>query len=79
MQLTGRELAVLMILASQPDRVATREQIYREVWGGPMPRRDRAVDVYVRRLREKLRALIPETTFIHTHFGIGYRFWPQFD
>ncbi|MFY9487891.1 MAG: response regulator transcription factor [Solirubrobacterales bacterium] len=76
-QLTGRELDVLMILAEQPDRVVTRDSIYRQVWGGQMPYRDRAVDVYVRRVREKLRSLTPEVVYIHTHFGIGYRFWPQ--
>jgi DNA-binding response OmpR family regulator len=76
-QLTGRELDVLMKLIEHPDRVVTRDAIYSHVWGGQMPYRDRAVDVYVRRVREKLRALAPESVFIHTHFGIGYRFWPQ--
>jgi DNA-binding response OmpR family regulator len=76
-QLTGRELDVLMTLIEQPDRVVTRDAIYANVWGGDMPYRDRAVDVYVRRVREKLRTLAPELGYIHTHFGIGYRFWPQ--
>lgn len=67
----------MLILLEQPDRVVTREAIYGEVWGGPMPYRDRAVDVYVRRVREKLRSISPETVYIHTHFGIGYRFWPE--
>lgn len=75
-QLTGRELDVLLIFVAQPDRVITRESIYGQVWGGRMPYRDRAVDVYVRRVREKLRTLTPDVTYIHTHFGIGYRFWP---
>lgn len=76
-QLTARELEVLLVLVEQPDRVVTRESIYAEVWGGRMPYRDRAADVYVRRVREKLRKLTPELTYIHTHFGIGYRFWPE--
>jgi DNA-binding response OmpR family regulator len=76
-QLTGRELDVLLTLIEQPDRVVTRDAIYANVWGGDMPYRDRAVDVYVRRVREKLRILAPELLYIHTHFGIGYRFWPQ--
>lgn len=76
-QLTGRELDVLTVLASNPDRVVTRDTIYAEVWGGHMPYRDRAADVYVRRVREKLRAVAPDLTYIHTHFGIGYRFWPE--
>lgn len=76
-QLTRRELDVLLILVEAPDRVVTRDTIYAEVWGGPMPYRDRAADVYVRRVREKLRSLAPDLTYIHTHFGIGYRFWPE--
>ena len=35
--------------------------------------RDRSVDVYVRKLRVKLDAALPGWTFIHTHFGFGYR------
>lgn len=76
-QLTGRELEVLLVLAGSPDRVLTRDAIYAEIWGGPMPYRDRAADVYVRRVREKLAAIAPGVTYIHTHFGIGYRFWPE--
>lgn len=74
-QLTARELEVLLVLVGQPDRVITREMIYADVWGGDMPYRDRAADVYVRRVREKLRQLAPDYVYIHTHFGIGYRFW----
>lgn len=76
-QLTGRELDVLVILMNSPDRVVTREAIYDQVWGGRMPHRDRAVDVYIRRVREKLRRISPAVTYIHTHFGIGYRFLPE--
>jgi DNA-binding response OmpR family regulator len=76
-QLTGRELDVLKVLVDHPDRVVTRDTIYAEVWGGHMPYRDRAADVYVRRVREKLRKLAPDLIYIHTHFGIGYRFWPE--
>jgi DNA-binding winged helix-turn-helix (wHTH) protein len=38
---------------------------------------DRSVDVFVRKLRKKLEALSPSWTYIHTHFGIGYRFDPE--
>ncbi|MBJ7347128.1 MAG: winged helix-turn-helix transcriptional regulator [Thermoleophilaceae bacterium] len=76
-QMTGREFEILRVLVEHADRVVTRETIYAEVWGGHMPNRDRAADVYVRRVREKLRTLSPEFTYIHTHFGFGYRFWPD--
>jgi two-component system response regulator RegX3 len=73
-RLTVREFEVFLTLASRPDRVVQRPDIYREVWNAPMPYRDRAVDVFVRKVRQKLDYAAPEWTFIHTHFGIGYRF-----
>lgn len=74
--LTVRELALLSELAQNSDRVLTREELYRAVWGGDLRTTDRSVDVYVSRLRAKLAAVVPEKPFIHTHFGIGYRFSP---
>jgi DNA-binding response OmpR family regulator len=47
------------------------------VWGGDMPRRDRSVDVFVRKVRRKLGDASPGWTYVHTHFGIGYRFAPE--
>ena len=38
---------------------------------------DRSVDVYVHKLRSKLAAALPRWSFIHTHFGFGYRFQPE--
>jgi DNA-binding response OmpR family regulator len=75
--LTVREFEVFLVLAERQERVITREEIYRRVWHGQMAHRDRSVDVFVRKLRRKLAAAAPEWTFIHTHFGIGYRFSPE--
>ena len=75
--LTVREFEVFLSLASRPDRVVQRPEIYQEVWNAPMPYRDRAVDVFVRKVRQKLDDAAPGWTFIHTHFGIGYRFSPE--
>jgi len=38
---------------------------------------DRSVDVFVRKLRQKLRSASPDWSYIHTHFGVGYRFAPE--
>jgi DNA-binding response OmpR family regulator len=38
---------------------------------------DRSVDVFVRKVRQKLRSAIPETDFVITHYGVGYRFDPE--
>src|SRR3954454_19382689 len=74
LSLTVRELALLAELARNGERVVTREELYEAVWGGRRRSSDRSVDVYVSRLRAKLATAIPNTSFIHTHFGIGYRF-----
>ena len=72
--LTVREFQVFMVLAEREDRVVRRAEIYDRVWGGEMKRRDRSVDVFVRKLRKKLAAASPNWVYIHTHFGVGYRF-----
>ena len=51
-----------------------REEIYQRVWGYAMVHGDRSVDVFVRKLRQKLERASPGWRYIHTHFGIGYRF-----
>ena len=54
-----------------------REEIYERVWGYAMVHGDRSVDVFVRKLRQKLERVSPGWRYIHTHFGIGYRFAPE--
>ena len=51
-----------------------REDIYQRVWGYTMARGDRSVDVFVRKLRQKLEQISPGWRYVHTHFGVGYRF-----
>lgn len=75
--LTVRELELLTELAHHAERVMTREELYRTVWGRSYRKSDRSVDVYVGRLRAKLERALPGWRFIHTHTGIGYRFSPQ--
>ena len=53
------------------------EEIYPRVWGYAMARGDRSVDVFVRKLRQKLEKASPTWRYIHTHFGVGYRFAPE--
>ena len=76
LDLTAREFEILQLLA-QSDRVLRREEIYERVWGYAMAHGDRSVDVFVRKLRQKLRASSPGWSYIHTHFGVGYRFAPE--
>ena len=74
--LTVKELALLTELAAHPDRILTRAELYEAVWGDALRTGDRSVDVYVSRLRSKLQLAMPDHPFIHTHFGVGYRFHP---
>ncbi len=74
--LSRREFGLLVVLARAPGRVVPREQLFAEVWGGEMEKTDRSVDVYVHKLRGKLGEALPEWSFIHTHFGFGYRWEP---
>jgi len=75
--LTRREFELLQLLASHSGRVIPRERIYERVWGYSMAHGDRSVDVFVRKLRRKLEAASPAWRYLHTHFGVGYRFDPQ--
>jgi len=74
--LTPRELDLLVELMRRPDRVLSREVLFERCWGHAMAPNDRAVDVYVRKLRAKLEAALPDWRFIHTHHRLGYRFSP---
>ncbi len=72
--LTRREFELIELLAAAEGRVLEREEIYSRLWGYTMVRGDRSVDVFVRKLRQKLEKASPAWRYIHTHFGIGYRF-----
>ena len=76
LELTAREFEILYLLSGS-DRVLRREEIYERVWGYAMAHGDRSVDVFVRKLRQKLRSGSPDWSYIHTHFGVGYRFAPE--
>src|SRR3954463_1928171 len=77
LDLTRREFELLQVLADHAGKVLERDEIYRRVWGYAMIHGDRSVDVFVRKLRSKLQRRSPGWDYIHTHFGIGYRFDPQ--
>jgi DNA-binding response OmpR family regulator len=72
--LTRREFELLQLLAGAEGQVLQREDIYQRVWGYAMAHGDRSVDVFVRKLRSKLERASPGWRYIHTHFGVGYRF-----
>ncbi|HJS93769.1 MAG TPA: response regulator transcription factor [Solirubrobacteraceae bacterium] len=72
--LSRKEFELVRQLAAAEGRVLDREDIYQRVWGYAMAHGDRSVDVFVRKLRSKLEAVSPGWRYVHTHFGVGYRF-----
>jgi DNA-binding response OmpR family regulator len=77
LDLTRREFELIRLLAANAGHVLEREAIYQRVWGYAMAHGDRSVDVFVRKLRQKLERVSPAWRYIHTHFGVGYRFAPE--
>jgi DNA-binding response OmpR family regulator len=75
--LTRREFELLQTLAEAEGKVLEREDLYQRVWGYAMAHGDRSVDVFIRKLRAKLQKHSPSWSYIHTHFGVGYRFQPE--
>jgi DNA-binding response OmpR family regulator len=72
--LSPREFELLRLFMVKPDRPLERHVLFDQAWGYAMPWGDRSVDVYVLRLRRKLKRLSPAWSYIHTHHRLGYRF-----
>jgi DNA-binding response OmpR family regulator len=75
--LTPTEFRLLYALAQEQGRVVTREELMQRIWGRRQRHRDRTVDVFVRKLREKIDRSAPNHTFLHTRHGVGYKLQPQ--
>ena len=70
--LTTKEFDVLELLVLNPNKVYSRENLLKLVWGADYPGDVRTVDVHIRRLREKIEANPSEPKYVHTKWGIGY-------
>src|SRR5256714_12641803 len=75
-ELTPTEFRLLYQLALDRGRVVTRDELLQKLWGRRESHRDRTVDVFVRRLREKVDRQASTHTFIQTRYGVGYRLEP---
>ena len=71
--LTPTEFRLLYALALEAGRVVTRDELLQRIWGRRESHRDRTVDVFVRKLREKIDGRAREHTFIQTRYGVGYK------
>ncbi|MBR4224674.1 MAG: response regulator transcription factor, partial [Oscillospiraceae bacterium] len=73
-----KELELLFYLASNPNRVYTRDQLLDEVWGFEYYGDSRTIDVHIKRLREKLEGVSDKWT-LKTVWGVGYKFEAEED
>ncbi len=74
LQLTPKEYDLLLNLAGSPGRVFTREQLLENVWGYNFFGEARTVDTHITRLREKISRVPGSRQYIHTVWGVGYKF-----
>ena len=72
--LTAKVCELVYLLVSTPNKVYSREQLLKTIWGPSYPGDARTVDVHVRRLREKIEATPADPKYIHTKWGVGYYF-----
>ena len=72
--LTAKEFDVLELLAFNPNKVYSRENLLNIVWGYEYPGDARTVDVHIRRLREKIEKNPSDPKYVHTKWGVGYYF-----
>ena len=72
--LTGREFDILYYLASNPNVVYTKKQIYEAIWNDEYIYDDGSLMAIICKIRKKLKQCSPDITYIKTIHGIGYRF-----
>jgi DNA-binding response OmpR family regulator len=75
--LTLTEFRLLHALALEHGRVVSREELMQRIWGRRQRYRDRTVDVFVRKLRDKIDRRATAHAFIHTRHGVGYKLEAQ--
>src|SRR5262245_14918820 len=71
--LTPTEFRLLHALALEAGRVVTREELMQRIWGRRQRYRARTVEVFVRKLRDKIDRRASRHVFIHTRHGVGYK------
>lgn len=72
--LTAKEFDLIELLATNPNKVYSRENLLNIVWGYEYPGDARTVDVHIRRLREKVEKNPSDPKYVHTKWGVGYYF-----
>ena len=74
LNLTAKEFDLLELLVCNPNKVYTRENLLKMIWGYEYLGDVRTVDVHIRRLREKIESNPSDPKYVHTKWGVGYYF-----
>ncbi len=74
LQMTNKEFDLLLCLASNPDKVFTKEDLLKKIWGYDSVGDTSTVTVHINRIREKIAVYAPQDNYIETIWGVGYRF-----
>lgn len=77
LELTPQEFRLLGALVAQPGRVFSRAQLLELAYDDPSEVFDRAIDSHIKNLRKKFASIAPERVFIHSVYGLGYRYEPH--
>lgn len=72
--LTPKEFDLLYFLAKEPGRVFSRKQLLEQVWGYDFYGDERTVDTHIKNIREKISQAVDTQKYIHTIWGVGYKF-----
>ena len=72
--LTAVEFELLKVLASQPGRIYTREQLMDAMYRDQRVVSDRTVDSHVKKIRKKISAVMPDREIVHSVYGLGYKY-----
>lgn len=71
--LTAKELSILEMLLSYPSKVFTKSNLFETVWGGNYMDDDNTINVHISKIRSKIAEVDPDTEYIHTVWGIGFK------
>ena len=72
--LTAKEFDLLNFLASNPNRVFKRDELFREIWGEESIGEIATITVHIKKIREKIEVDSAKPQYIETIWGVGYRF-----
>lgn len=74
LDLTSKEFEILALLAANPGKVFTRQQIYEHIWGTESVVDANSITVFIRRIREKIEDNASQPKYLLTVWGVGYKF-----